>query len=94
MTFLEKYKEVFIPFQYPNKDKYKDQNMKLADMSFYRTAAGSIINRTLSVYFEYFFEFVPYLIMWHNENLYYRNEYEYYINLKSLVENSIRISFQ
>ena len=44
--------------------------LKLQNNS-YKTPYGTIIEDILSMYFKNFYEIAPYLILWHNKNLYY-----------------------
>lgn len=91
LQLMKKYDNIFIPFQYFIKDKYKNNILTVNNMNFYRTNEGNIIWNILSVYSDIFFEFMPYLIIWYDKNLYHYNK-----NLKFYMQkviNSPKIRF-
>jgi ankyrin repeat protein len=84
LGILKKYKNIFIPFQYFIKDKYKNNLLYVKDYNLYRTEEGQTIGNILNIYSEYFFSFMPYLILWNSNNLYYYNK-----NINLYIKNSL-----
>jgi ankyrin repeat protein len=77
LCFLQKYDNMFIPFQHNIKDKKLDDIHRLTlikgnDIS--TTPIFDVITDILGIYSEYFYSFFPYLIIWNNENEYFIND--------------------
>jgi len=89
IQLLKKYDNIFVPYQDFFADKYMDSLIKM-EPNTYVTQYGTILNDLLTVYTKDFFELVPHIIIWHNENIYhYDNDLKYYIK-KIIKHKNIR----
>lgn len=84
ICLLKKYPNVCIPFQYYFNDKYINDKILLNTTNLYKTSVEQVITDLVHIYFEYFYEILPYLILWRSANQYYIHP-----NLKFLLKKCI-----
>lgn len=90
---LSRYKNVSIPFQYYLKDKFMNDIMLLQTQNLYKSEEEQGIINLLNMYTNYFYEFLPYLIIWKsNTENYYHKDLNFLIR-KSLNNKSVRFVF-
>lgn len=83
LYFLNKYKNVGVPFQFYNKDKY------ITSKLYFKNAVGKtkiekLFKDVIVGYNDFLFEISPYLILWRSKDLYYINK-----NMKLYVKKHI-----
>jgi ankyrin repeat protein len=85
ILLLLKYKNLMIPFQYENNDKQIHDLLQLDTLNGFTDDRGHLLIDLLKIYTEYFFEFVPHLILWADSNIFYSSN-----NLKQHINKIIR----
>ena len=82
IVILKKYENLFIPVQnnnINNTDKLK--------MISYKSDVGNIFGNVIELFYEYFANIAPHLILWHNKNLYHIDT-NLGISLQNILKNS------
>jgi len=67
ICLLKKYDNVGIPYQNMINDKYINDKMNLSNNNLYKEDTDLIIPNIIGVYMDYFYEMIPYLILWKNK---------------------------
>ncbi|QKF93829.1 ankyrin repeat protein [Fadolivirus algeromassiliense] len=90
VIMLMKYKNLGIPYQYYFNDKFINDKIKITTNNLYSQPHEMVISDLVKIYNDYFFEIVPYLIIWRDSNRYFvHDDIHYHIN-KCLVSKNIR----
>lgn len=90
IQILRKYSNVFIPYQKFLQDKSIDMLSKNKELNAFTTDYGYIIYDFINTYTYNFFEFLPHLILWKDDNAFYNYvDLDYYIR-KALRGNNVR----
>lgn len=90
LEILKKYNNVGIPFQFYIDDKVINDKLLFIHTNCYQFPKELIISDVISIYLNFFYELLPYLIIWHNNDLYYINKHlDFYIK-KCLIAKKIR----
>lgn len=90
LELLKKYKNLGIPYQRYIGDKYVNDNIKNGLYNLYKDTYGSMITDIVKIYNDYFYELLPYLIVWRGPNEYYINpDLDFYIQ-RCIISKKIR----
>ena len=90
MQLLKKYKNVGIPFQCYIHDKYVNDKMAQTMNDLYRNDQENIIMDLVKIYTDYFYEILPYVIIWKSNDQYFiHKDLKYYIK-RCLMADDIR----
>ena len=73
VIILKKYNNLFIPTQKYFKDKAVSEKNLIYDNSLQFTPNQVTLTNILKIYYDYFYEIAPYLILWESENLNFIN---------------------
>lgn len=93
MIIMMKYKNIGIPFQYYFNDKYINDKIIQNNNDLYSQPAEFVISDLVRIYTDYFYEIVPYLIVWRDKDRYFvHKDLEFHLN-KCLVSDKIRFVF-
>jgi len=78
IIFLEKFKDLSVPYQHFYNDKYINDVNLLQENNLYKVDEGEIINSLVFTYTTHLYELSPYVIIWRSST---RNYINPYINL-------------
>lgn len=70
-----KYKNLGIPKQKYNIKKYNMEYDNFMYLSNYKSKEGKLMRNIIGIYYENFYELMPYLILWRSSDIYYYNEH-------------------
>ena len=90
LCFLEKYNNLFIPYQYYDEDKYKTVLDRLVMQNYTISEKGEMMYDIINIYNEFFFEIAPYLLLWSSDDLYYYDQRLGLYTEKILKDDKIR----
>jgi ankyrin repeat protein len=93
IIMLKKYKNLCIPSQKYIKDKVINDKLLQYSNDLFRSPSEMIITDLVKMYSDYFYEIIPYLIIWRSSNQYYINEHLDYYLQRCLYSNSTRFIF-
>lgn len=93
LLFLDKYKELCIPYQKNIYDKHINDKFLQYHNNLYKSPSEFVISDLVQMYSDYFYESLPYLIIWRSSNQYYIDkDLDYYLQ-KCLTCDTIRFIF-
>lgn len=92
VILLKRYKNLCIPYQYFNQDRYINDKIKLSN-NIIKSDSDKIITDLIHIYTENFYELTPYLIVWKNINQYYVHDNLKFMLKKCLFNQSVRFVF-
>lgn len=89
---INKYKSLFMPFQFSLDIKKENELYEMRLYNEYKSEYGeTIMDYLVNIYSKYFYELLPYIIIWRNKEIYYINkDLELYV--KKILSNK-RIKF-
>lgn len=90
VVLMQKYKNIGIPFQYYNQDKFINDKLIQVNNNLFKTNVSSIIGDLVQIYTNFFYEFSPYLIVWRSSTEYYINKDLGFYLKKCLTSQKIR----
>ncbi len=86
VMILRKYKNLAIPTITKNYDKYIKEYDNFNIYSNYKSSEGKLMKDIISIYYDNFYNIIPYLILWKSRDLYYYNE-NLEVSIKKLLKN-------
>jgi ankyrin repeat protein len=89
IILLKKYKNIGIPFQYPINDKIINDQI-LLNNNLFTSDSELIIFNLVKIYSEYFYDILPYLIIWKSKSQYFIHNNLGFLLKKCLLSNNIR----
>ena len=89
---LKRYKNLCIPFQYFDEERFINDKMILSN-NLIKSDADKIITDLIRVYTENFYEITPYLIIWKNINQYHVHKNLMFMLKKCLTSSQIRFIY-
>ncbi|AYV78439.1 MAG: ankyrin repeat protein [Edafosvirus sp.] len=93
IQILKKHQNLIVPFQYYNSNKMMNDKLEFNLLNLYKSQTGNMISDIMGIYTEYFYELVPYIIIWKSSNEYYLNkDMDMYIQ-KCLLSDKIKFIF-
>lgn len=93
LIILEKYKNISVPYQNYIHDKVMNDKMRQNENYVVVTGEEVVITDLLKIYTDYFYELMPYIILWRSEDQYkIDEEIEYYLQ-RSMDNEKIEIIF-
>lgn len=93
LIFLNKYKNTCVPHQKNMHNKFINDKFLHHITDLYRSPSELVISDLIKWYSDYFYEIVPYLIVWRSRDQYYINkDLDYYLQ-KCLTCDSVRYIF-
>ncbi len=93
LIFLNKYDNLCIPHQKNMHNKFINDKFLQYITDLYRSPSELVISDLVKIYSDYFYEILPYLIVWRSSNQYYINkDLDYYLQ-KCLTCDSVRYIF-
>lgn len=93
VEMLKRHPEIGVPFQYAHPDKMFTDRMKTEILDLFERPAERIISDLVRIYSDFFYEIVPYLIVWRGEGRYFIHpDIEFYL-LSNLRNSDIKYIF-
>lgn len=92
ILLIKKHKNIIIPYQHYNKSAQMHLENKLNLFSFHTDPETNIIDKYIYYYNQYFFEFLPNLIIWKNEDNYFITD-NFDFCLKKVLSLSSKLRF-
>jgi ankyrin repeat protein len=93
VQLLKKYDSIGIPFQYFIGDKYINDKLLLANNNLFIYQPEFVISDLVKIYTDYFYEIVPYLILWRSKDQYFIHHNLPFLIKKCLSSPKIRFIF-
>ena len=90
VQIMKKYKNVSIPFQYYISDKVINDKILYANNNLYKQPHEFVISDLVKIYTEYFYEILPYLIIWRSQTQYFIHNNLKFLLKKCLSSQKIR----
>jgi hypothetical protein len=90
IILMKKYKNIGIPFQYYNQDKFVNDKMLQINNNLYKTNVEYVISDLVQIYTNFFYEFSSYLIVWRSSTEYYVNRDLGFFLKKCLISPKIK----
>lgn len=93
IQILRKYKNIGIPFQYFINDKFVNDRILLNNNDLFMSPSEFVVSDLVKIYTDYFYEILPYLILWRSESQFFvHNDLKFLIK-KCIESNFIRFIF-
>ena len=90
VQLMKKYKNIGIPFQYYINDKFINDKILYINNNLYKKQHEFVISDLVKIYTEYFYEMLPYLIIWRSSTQYFVHDNLGFLLKKCLSAPKIR----
>jgi|LakMenEpi03Aug12_release.lakeMendotaPanAssembly.Ray.scaffolds.fasta_scaffold165502_1 ankyrin repeat protein len=90
IQIMKKYKNIGLPFQYYINDKYINDKIQYSNNNLFKQPNEYVISDLVSIYMEYFYELLPYLIIWRSPTQYFVHHNLEFLLKKCLSSTNIR----